>query len=147
LPARSNIWLALIVGVSCLLIGFAISTMAYRYHYLRVPGGGLIERLNRDLQLTPAQSDRISDIMRDTRFKVTQIHQDYVHQRHQLFWQGMSQIRSTLTPEQQKIFDNEFSRPWEHHGHGDHGGYGDEEEGAPSESAPPAASAQPSPAP
>ena len=116
--------------------------MAYRYRYLRVPGGGLIERLNRDLHLTPAQSDRVADVLRDTRFKVTQAHQEYTHQRHQLFWQGMSEIRGTLTPEQQKIFDDEFSRPWEHHEHGDHGGDGGDEEGML-----PPASVQPSPAP
>lgn len=136
------------MGVSCLLIGFAVSTMAYRYRYLRVPGGGLVERLNRDLHLTPAQSDRVADVLRDTRFKVTQAHQDYVHQRHQLFWQGMSEIRSTLTPEQQKIFDSEFSRPWEHHGHGDRDNGDEESETAPPPGgAPSAASAQPSPAP
>ena len=135
------------MGVSCLLIGFAISTLAYRYRYLRVPGGGLIERMNRELHLTPAQSDRVADVLRDTRFKVMQAHQDYVHQRHKLFWQGMNEIRSTLTPEQQKIFDDEFKRPWEdHHGHG-HGGYSDEESVAPNEGTPPPASAQPSPAP
>jgi Spy/CpxP family protein refolding chaperone len=135
----------LVVGVSCLLIGFAISTLAYRYRYLRVPGGGLIERMNRELHLSPAQSDRIADILRDTRFKVMQAHQDYVHQRHQLFWQGMSDIRSTLTPEQQKIFDSEFSRPWEehHHEHGEHGTI----ERLLREQGPPSATAQPSPAP
>ena len=133
------------MGVSCLLIGFAVSTLGYRYHYLRVPGGGLIERMNRELHLTPAQSDRIVDILRDTRFKVMQAHQDYIHQRHQLFWQGMSEIRSVLTPEQQKIFDSEFSRPWEeHHGHHEHRtmeGMVTEEGGSPS------ASAEPSPVP
>jgi Spy/CpxP family protein refolding chaperone len=134
LPARSNIWFVLVVGVSCLLIGFALSTMAYRYRYLRVPGGGLIERMNRDLNLTPAQSDRIADILRDTRFKVMQAHMGYVHQRHQMFWQGMNEVRGILTPEQQKIFDRDFTRPWEeHHGHGEHGG---EENMLPGETAP-----------
>jgi Spy/CpxP family protein refolding chaperone len=94
--------------------------MAYRYHYLHVPGGGLIERMNRELNLTPAQSDRIADILRDTRFKVMQARQDYVHRRHQMFWQGMSDVRGILTPDQQKIFDRDFTQPWEHH-HGHHG--------------------------
>jgi len=96
--------------------------MAYRYRYLHVPGGGLIERMNRELNLTPAQSDRIADILRDTRFKVMQARQDYVHRRHQLFWQGLSDVRGILTPDQQKIFDRDFTRPWEHHGH-----HGDDE--------------------
>ena len=143
LPARSNIWFVLVVGVSCLLIGFALSTMAYRYRYLRVPGGGLIERMNRDLNLTPAQSDRIADILRDTRFKVMQAHMGYVHQRHQMFWQGMNEVRGILTPEQQKIFDRDFTRPWEeHHGHGEHGGEENMLPGEPAPQPPPPATSQ-----
>ena len=141
MPARSNIWLSLLIGVSCILIGFALSTTAYRYHYLHVPGGGLIERMNHELNLTPAQSDRIADILRDTRFKVMQARQDYVHRRHQMFWQGMSDVRGILTPDQQKIFDRDFTQPWEHH-HGHHGDdEGDDqlppEKGAPSPPPPP----------
>jgi Spy/CpxP family protein refolding chaperone len=121
--------------------------MAYRYHYLHVPGGGLIERMNHELNLTPAQSDRIADILRDTRFKVMQARQDYVHHRHQLFWQGLSDMRSILTPDQQKIFDRDFTRPWEHNGHGDHGEHGGDqmpsEQGAPSSAPAPAAPAPP----
>jgi hypothetical protein len=148
LPARSNIWFGLLIGVSCILIGFALSTFAYRYHYLRVPGGGLIERMNRELNLTPAQSDRIADILRDTRFKVMQVRQDYVHRRHQLFWQGLSDVRGILTPDQQKIFDRDFTRPWEHNGHGDHDDRGGDDQmpsqqGAPSPAPAPAAPASP----
>jgi len=148
LPARSNIWFGLLIGVSCILIGFALSTLAYRYHYLRVPGGGLIERMNRELNLTPAQSDRIADILRDTRFKVMQVRQDYVHRRHQLFWQGLSDVRGILTPDQQKIFDRDFTRPWEHNGHGDHDDQGGDDQmpsqqGAPSPAPAPAAPASP----
>ena len=143
MPARSNIWFGLLIGVSCLVLGFALSTMAYRYRYLRVPGGGLIERMNHELNLTPAQSDRIGDILRDTRFKVMQARQDYVHRRHQMFWQGLNDVRGILTPEQQKIFDRDFTRPWEMHGHhGDHGDEGDDHlpgaEGAPAAPPPPA---------
>jgi hypothetical protein len=140
LPARSNIWFGLLIGVSCILIGFALSTLAYRYRYLHVPGGGLIERMNHELDLTPAQSDRIADILRDTRFKVMQARQDYVHRRHQLFWQGLSDVRGILTPDQQKIFDRDFNRPWEHHGHG---GHGDDEDLPSEEGAPPPASPAP----
>ena len=114
--------------------------MAYRYHYLHVPGGGLIERMNHELNLTPAQSDRIGDILRDTRFKVMQARQDYVHKRHQLFWQGLSDVRNILTPDQQKIFDREFTQPWEHH----HGHHGDDEG---DDQLPPPAQGAPSPAP
>jgi Spy/CpxP family protein refolding chaperone len=117
--------------------------MAYRYHYLYVPGGGLIERMNHELNLTPAQSDRIADILRDTRFKVMQARQDYVHRRHQMFWQGMSDVRGILTPDQQKIFDRDFTQPWEHH----HGHHGDEEDDGrlPGEQTAPAPSQPPPP--
>jgi Spy/CpxP family protein refolding chaperone len=120
LPAKSNLWLGFLVGVSGLLLGFAVSTLAYRYRILRVPGGSIIERMNRDLQLTPAQRDRIGDILRDSRYKVRQAQQEFQHHRHELFWQALGQVRETLTPEQQKIFDREFSQPWTMHGGGDH---------------------------
>jgi hypothetical protein len=119
LPARSNIWLGVLVGVSCLLLGFAVSTIAYRYHYLRVPGQSIIERMNHELDLTPAQRDRIGDIMRDARFKAMQARRDYQHQRHQIFWQALNQVRGILTPEQQQKFDRDFSHPWSGPGGGD----------------------------
>ena len=139
MPARSNIWVGLVVGVSCVLIGFALSTLAYRYHYLRVPGGGLIERMNRELNLTPAQRDRIGDILRDTRFKVMQARRDFDHQRHELFWQGLGEVRGVLTPEQQKIFDRDFKQPGAHRGYGggDGGDHMPPEEGVPAPAPPP----------
>ena len=139
MPAKSKFLLGLLVGVSCLLIGFALSTLAYRYRYLRVPGGGLIERMNHELNLTPAQRDRVGDILRDTRFKVTQARQDFEHRRHELFWGGLGEVRGVLTPEQQKIFDRDFTHPWTHRGHGGGGDGGDHmvpEEGAHSEPPP-----------
>jgi hypothetical protein len=143
LPARSNIWFGIVVGFSCLLIGFALSTMAYRYDYLHVPGSGLMERMNLELNLTPAQRDQVGDILRDTRFKVMKARQDYDHQRHNLFWQGLGQVRGVLTPDQQKIFDRDFTHPWEHHGH--HGDHDDEggDHFPPAEGAPPPAPAAP----
>lgn len=145
MPARSNIWFGLLLGASCILIGFALSSLAYRYHYLRSPGGGMIERLFGELDLTAAQRDRVGDILRDTRFKVMQARQDYEHKRHELFWQGLGQIRGVLTPEQQKLFDRDFKQPWESRHHGDHDGgdHWSSEAGAP----PPAPSVPPAPAP
>jgi hypothetical protein len=107
--------------------------MAYRDHYLHVPGSGLIERMNLELNLTPAQRDQIGDILRDTRFKVMKARQDFDHQRHNLFWQGLGQVRGVLTPDQQKIFDRDFTHPWDQHGHDGHYGDddGDDHEGGP----------------
>ncbi len=132
MPARSNLWLGLLVGISGLLMGFAISTLAYRYRIIRVPGQSIIERMSRDLQLTPAQRDRVGDILRESRFKVREAQLEYQERRHQLFWHALGQVREILTPEQQKLFDREFSRPWaihaEHeHEHGEHDhGFGDD---------------------
>jgi hypothetical protein len=131
LPAKSNIWFLIVVGFSCVLIGFALSTTAYREHYLHVPGSGLIERMNLELNLTPAQRDQIGDILRDTRFKVMKARQDFDHQRHNIFWQGLSQVRGVLTPDQQKIFDRDFTHPSDYHEHEGHDGHdGDDHEGA-----------------
>lgn len=112
-------------------MGFAVSTLAYRYRILRVPGPSIMERMSRDLQLTPAQRDRVSDILRDSRFKVREAHLEFQHHRHELFWQALSQVRQALTPEQQKLFDRDFARPWAEHGGGDHehGSGGDREHG------------------
>lgn len=145
MPAKSNILFGVLAGVSCLLIGFALSSLAYRYHYLRVPAPGLIERMNHELNLTPAQRDRVGDILRDTRFKVMQARQDFQHRRHALFWDGLGQIRAVLTPEQQKIFDRDFTQPWAHHGHGGGGDGG--ERIPPEEGTPPRAPVPPPPVP
>ena len=75
--------------------------------------------MNRDLNLTSAQRDKVGDIMRDSRFKVIQARRDYEHERHQLFWKALTSVRGVLTPEQQAKFDREFSRPWAEHDHGD----------------------------
>ena len=145
MPARWNIWFGLLVAVSCLLIGFALSTLAYRYHILGVPGPGLLERMNRELNLTPAQRDRIGDILRDTRFKVIQARKDFEHQRHTLFWQGLGEIRGVLTPDQQKAFDRDFTQPWEHHRHHDGDDHMPLEEGAEPPAPPPPAPLTPPP--
>jgi len=121
----TGIALALAAGV---LIGFALTTAAYRHHLLRVPGPhGFIERLDHDLKLTPDQLHQIETLVRDTRVKMDQLHQDFERQHQQLIFQTHDQIRALLTPEQQEKFDRDFSRPGgrdrdrghEHHGHDD----------------------------
>lgn len=112
----------MVLVVASLLIGFAASTLAYRYRWLHVPGGPMLERLDRELHLTPAQRDQIAGIMRDTRFKAMQLQQEFRRQRQDVFGQAFAQIRATLTPEQQEKFDRDFApfamrRGW--HG-GDH---------------------------
>jgi Spy/CpxP family protein refolding chaperone len=108
LAGKSNIAAMLLVALAALLIGFAASTLAYRFRILRVPGESVVNRMQRDLQLTPAQHSQIRDIMRDTRLKIMQDERDFRRKRHQAFVDAMHQIRTTLTPEQQAKFDQEF---------------------------------------
>ena len=104
-----GIILAAIAGV---MIGFALSTFAYRHRILRIPGGrGLVERLDQELKLTPDQRHQIQDLVRDTRVKMDQLHEDFHRHHQQLIFQTHDQIRALLTPEQQQKFDREFSPP------------------------------------
>jgi len=93
---------------AALLIGFAASTLAYRYRLLRVPGEPIVMRMQRELHLTPAQLSQIRDIMADTRLKTGQYYQNFRRQSRLAFLDALRQIRATLTPEQQEKFDSEF---------------------------------------
>jgi ElaB/YqjD/DUF883 family membrane-anchored ribosome-binding protein len=117
----SGIALAVVAG---LLIGFALSTVAYRDRLLGVPGPhGFIERLDHELKLSPDQLHQIETLLRDTRVKMDQLHTDFRRQHQQIIFQTHDQIRALLTPDQQQKFDREFTPPigrdHEHHGHDD----------------------------
>jgi Spy/CpxP family protein refolding chaperone len=108
----TGLTLAVIAGV---LIGFALTTAAYRHRLLRVPGPhGFIERLDQDLKLTPDQLHQIEGLVRDTRVKMNKLHEDFRRQHQQLIFQTHDQIRALLTPEQQQKFDREFTHPGGH---------------------------------
>jgi Spy/CpxP family protein refolding chaperone len=94
-----------------LLVGFTLSTLAYRYRYLHVPGQSVVARMNHDLHLNPAQREQIIEIMQDTRLRVMQMRNRLQHARRGLLLQAYEQIRATLTPEQQNKFDREFALP------------------------------------
>ena len=100
--------LSLLVGV---LIGFAASSLAYRYQWLRPPGEGVVRRMVRLLKLTPGQREQVEDTMVETRDKVEQLRSDFRRQRRQLLRQAREQIRASLTPEQQVAFDRYFVKP------------------------------------
>ncbi len=109
--------MALIAG---LLIGFAATTVAYRHRILMVPGPHtFLERLDRDLSLSPQQHHQIEDLIRETRSKMEKLHQDFRQQHQQLIMQAHDQIRAMLTPDQQLKFDHDFAHPGdsehEHH--------------------------------
>jgi len=118
-------WTAITIAVIAgLLIGFALTTFAYRHQILRVPAHrGFVDRLDRELNLTPEQLQKVQGLVRDTRSKMTELHQDF-HAKHQaLIMATHDQIRALLTPEQQQKFDADFPIPPERdegpHGHGD----------------------------
>ncbi len=96
---------ALIAGVA---IGFAGSTLAYRYKLLHVPDGNLVERMNRSLSLSPSQREEIVEVMEDTRAEVMQLRRSMQRQRRRLMVGTYLKVRAILNPEQQKKFDREF---------------------------------------
>ena len=108
MPGRFNTWTFAFSVVAALLIGFVASTLAYRYRILHLPGEPVVARMNRELHLTPAQLSQIRDIMQDTRLRIMQYQRDFRRERREAFLEGLHQIRGTLTPEQQEIFDREF---------------------------------------
>jgi len=106
-------WTGIALSVAAgVLLGFALTTAAYRHRLLRVPAPhGFIERLDHELKLTPDQLHQIETLMRDKHGKMVQLHQDFSRQHDQLILQTHDQIRALLTPEQQQKFDREFAHP------------------------------------
>ena len=121
MASRSNWFFGALALLAGLLVGFAGSTLAYRFHLLRVPQEGMVERMERALKLTPAQREQVMGVMEDTRSKIVQMHQELRRQRHQLLSQASDRIRAILTPEQQKEFDRSFKIGRGDDGHGGHG--------------------------
>lgn len=111
MPGKFNSWAIVLAIAASLLIGFTLSTLAYRYHYLRVPGQGVVARMNRDLNLTPAEREQILEIMQDTRMRVRQSRRHFQREHRSLLLDAYGQIRATLTPAQQRQFDREFALP------------------------------------
>jgi Spy/CpxP family protein refolding chaperone len=109
LPLKfTTLWIA--VGlVAGLLIGFAASTLGYRYHWMHVPHRGIVRQMDRELKLTPAQHDQVMQVMEDTRFKIEQMRHEFLRRRRELLDQAHAQIRAFLTPEQQAKFDRTFA--------------------------------------
>ena len=121
-------WLFVVIAVAGLAIGFAASSLAYRYRWLGVPRGPFIERMQHELNLTPAQRDQILQIINETRAKVMSLREEFKHQRHETMLQARTRVRALLTPEQQEKFDREF-RPPDHDHEGGPGMH--ESEGGP----------------
>jgi Spy/CpxP family protein refolding chaperone len=123
----------LVVAVAGLAIGFAASSLAYRYRWLGVSRGQFIDRMQHELNLTPTQREQILQIVNETRAKVMNLREDFQRQRHETMLQARARVHALLTPEQQEKFDREF-RPPDHDrggGPGAHDGEGGPHEGGP----------------
>ena len=111
-----------LAAIAGLLLGFALTTAAYRFHLIRVPGRhGFIDRLDYELKLTPEQLHQIEGLLRDSHAKMQKLHEDFQRQHDQIIYQTHDQIRAMLTAEQQQVFDRQFTHPPvgpEHWGHG-----------------------------
>lgn len=94
-----------------LALGFAASTMAYRFKVLNVPGQNLVERMNRELGLDPSQREQIAEVMEDTRTEVANMRRELRHERRRLMIAAYLKVRAILNPDQQKKFDDEFVPP------------------------------------
>lgn len=100
--------IALLAGLA---VGFAGSTLAYRYGLLNVPGERPMERMVRELKLTPAQHDQVAEVMESTRDRVQEARHDFQHQRRRILVDAYTRVRALLTPDQQKEFDSKFVPP------------------------------------
>ena len=109
-------WLFVVIAVAGLAIGFAASSLAYRYRWLGVPRGPFIDRMQHELNLTPTQRDQILRIINETRAKVISLREEFQRQRHETMLQARARVRALLTPEQQEKFDREFRPPPERYG-------------------------------
>jgi Spy/CpxP family protein refolding chaperone len=132
LPDRGKGWLFVVIAVAGLAIGFAASSLAYRYRWLGVPRGPFINRMQHELNLTPAQRDQILQIINETRAKVMSLREEFQNRRHETMREARARVRALLTPEQQEKFDREFRPPDHDHegGPGMHEGEGGRHDGS-----------------
>jgi Spy/CpxP family protein refolding chaperone len=99
---------ALLAGLA---LGFAGTTTAYRMGWLHPPGGGPMEKMSRELNLTPSQREQVGEVMEDTRARVGQLRRSFQRQRRRILLSAYIQIRGLLTPDQQTRFDRDFVPP------------------------------------
>jgi Spy/CpxP family protein refolding chaperone len=70
-----------------------------------------MEKMSRDLNLTPSQREQVGEVMEDTRGRVGQLRRNFQRQRRKVLLNAYIQIRTVLTPEQQARFDQDFVPP------------------------------------
>jgi Spy/CpxP family protein refolding chaperone len=111
LQGRVSILLIVAALLAGLALGFAGTTTAYRHGWVHAPGEGPVDRMTKDLGLTPSQREQVAEVMEDTRARVGHLRRDFERQRRRVLLNAYIQIRAFLTPEQQKRFDQDFVPP------------------------------------
>jgi hypothetical protein len=111
LQGKYNLVSVLVAVVAGLAIGFVATTFLYSRNFLRLPGEGPLQRLDRVLQLTPAERMQIGQVMEDTRGKMQDERRDSQQRRRKLVFEAYTRIRAILTPEQRPAFDRYFIPP------------------------------------
>jgi uncharacterized membrane protein YccC len=120
-------WRIAAIAVAALVVGFAASSLAYRYRLLHVPHEPIIVRMQRELNLTFSQREQVRQVIEETRFQIITLRQQFQRERLARLREAFKQIRALLNPEQQEKFDREFKPPplrslTERYGpHGPHG--------------------------
>jgi Spy/CpxP family protein refolding chaperone len=110
--ADKRSWTAILIAVAAgLLIGFTASTLAYRYRLIRVPRLNAIERLDRDVHLSPEQRAKVFELMGQSRVRIDELRRDYRRKRRAVFAETYRSIREVLTAKQQADFDRTFPPP------------------------------------
>lgn len=109
--ARFNYLLLALAVAAGIIIGFAVTTLAFRHHLLRVRGEQPLERMARELKLTPDQRIQLREIVEGTRTKIVDARRDCERQRRKLMADAYSQFRAVLKPSQQSLLDRDFVPP------------------------------------
>ena len=111
--------LALVNVFGVLLLGIVIGAMGMHLFYAQRfpgppgrhgPGGGMhrpafAERLERQLDLTPEQQSRIEEIVRESRLRGRELHEELLPRVRSQMDETRRRIREVLTLEQQVKFD------------------------------------------
>jgi hypothetical protein len=111
LQGKYNLLSVLLAVAAGLAIGFVATTFIYSQNLLRLPGEGPLQRLDRVLQLTPAEKMQIGQVMEDTRGKMQDERRESQRLRRKLLFDAYIKIRAILTPAQRPAFDRYFVPP------------------------------------
>ena len=107
---------ALAAVFSLFVVGVLVGGLAVHLYYAEDQRGRgdrgerfrterFIERLERDLALTPEQRTRIDEILQRARVESDELQHEMVPRVHEHMQQTRVEIRGVLTPEQQEKFD------------------------------------------